>query len=167
MSGIMEKINRNWWVLPILAFVCALMCLLVISLLEGPRLLAGLDPDLRKDIYSSLAGSSSGLLGFALAAVAILSAFAPKVDAQGANRRREREMAEARNDIAKCLIVTSLFLMMILVMSTIGIGIDSDPGGNRLISAVIISASFASLVGLLISGLGVTLSILERNDQSR
>lgn len=59
MSGIMEKINRNWWVLPILAFACALMCLLVISVLGGPRLLAGLEPDLRKDIYSSLTGSSS------------------------------------------------------------------------------------------------------------
>ncbi|WP_138900742.1 hypothetical protein [Streptomyces albidochromogenes] len=124
-----------------------------------------MDPDLRKDIYSSLTGSSSGLLGFALAAVAILSAFAPKVDARGANRRREREMADARSDIAKCLIVTSLFLMMILVVSTIAIGIDAERGGNRPISITIISAAFSSLVGLLISGLGVTLSILERNNQ--
>ncbi|WP_406453650.1 hypothetical protein OG782_22385 [Streptomyces sp. NBC_00876] len=129
--------------------------------------MSGLDRDLRKDIYSSLTGSSSGLLGFALAAVAILSAFAPKVDAQGTNRRKEREMAEARSDIAKCLLVTSLFLMVLLVVSTIGIGVDAEKGGNRLISSLILSAAFSSLVGLLISGLGVTLSILERNAQAQ
>jgi cytochrome bd-type quinol oxidase subunit 2 len=163
MSDLVEKINRNWWIFPILAFIGAATCLSLASAFGGTYLLAAVKPDLRKDIYSSLTGSSSGLLGFALAAVAILAAFAPKIDAQGRNRRKEEELAEARSDIAKCLLVTSAFLMVILVASTIGIGADAGREGNPVLSVLVVAAGFASLIGLLISGLGVTLSILERN----
>lgn len=163
MSDLTAKVNRNWWVFPILAFIGAATCLSLFSAFGGTYLLAAVKPDLRKDIYSSLTGSSSGLLGFALAAVAILAAFAPKVDAQGRNRRKEEELAEARSDIAKCLLVTSAFLMVILVASTVGIGVDVDRKGSPTLSVIVVSAGFASLIGLLISGLGVTLSILERN----
>lgn len=149
-----------------MVFIGGAICLTLMSVLSGPSLLAAVKPDLRKDIYSSLTGSSSGLLGFALAAVAILAAFAPKVDTQGRNRRKEEDMADARSDIAKCLLVTSAFLMVILVASTVGIGIDAGSEGNASLSIIIVSAGFASLVGLLISGLGVTLSILERNSLS-
>ncbi|MFH9547703.1 hypothetical protein [Streptomyces sp. NPDC017435] len=163
MSSLATKINRNWWVIPILAFGSAVTCLVLMSALGGPRMLAAVKPDLRKDIYSSLTGSSSGLLGFALAAVAILAAFAPRTDTQERNRRREVALADARTDIAKCLLVTSVFLMTILVASTVGIGMDARDNGNSSISTIVVAAAFASLVGLLISGLGVTLSILERN----
>ncbi|MGW6911573.1 hypothetical protein [Streptomyces sp. NPDC054940] len=163
MSSLAAKLNRNWWVLPIIAFVVAEVTTVVMQTVTGPRLLGAIKPDLRKDIYSSLTGSSSGLLGFALAAVAILAAFAPKSEARGRDRRREQDLADARNDIAKCLLVTSVFLMTILVTSTVGIGADASPKASLPISTVVVSAGFASLVGLLISGLGVTLSILERN----
>ncbi|MEU6811102.1 hypothetical protein ABZ920_19365 [Streptomyces sp. NPDC046831] len=163
MSDLSEKINRNWWIFPIVAFIVAAACLFLVSVFDGTCLLAAVKPDLRKDIYSSLTGSSSGLLGFALAAVAILAAFAPKIDGQGRNRRKEEELAEARSDIAKCLLVTSAFLMVILVASTIGIGADAGREGNPVLSVLVVAAGFASLIGLLISGLGVTLSILERN----
>ncbi|MFD8332036.1 hypothetical protein ACFV42_05140 [Streptomyces solisilvae] len=163
MSDLSEKVNRNWWIFPIVAFIGAATCLSLVSVFGGTYLLAAVKPDLRKDIYSSLTGSSSGLLGFALAAVAILAAFAPKIDAQGRNRRKEEELAEARSDIAKCLLVTSAFLMVILVASTIGIGADAGREGNSVLSVLVVAAGFASLIGLLISGLGVTLSILERN----
>ncbi|MEU9973715.1 hypothetical protein [Streptomyces sp. NPDC051014] len=157
------KLNRNWWVIPIITFIGAEAASVVMQTITGPRLMGAIKPDLRKDIYSSLTGSSSGLLGFALAAVAILAAFAPKVDATGRDRRREQNLARARNDIAKCLLVTSAFLMMVLVASTVAIGADVSQKANVPISTVVVSAGFASLVGLLISGLGVTLSILERN----
>ncbi|MEU2495473.1 hypothetical protein [Streptomyces sp. NPDC007883] len=162
MSKVLKWVNRNWWVTPIVAFISAQMALALTSFLTGPALLAAVKPDLRKDIYSSLTGSSSGLLGFTLAAVAILAAFAPKTD-PGTSKRREREMADARNDIAKCLFVTALFLAIILTVSTIGIGMDTKSNGNPALTSPVVAASFASLIGLLISGLGVTLSILERN----
>ncbi|MEU1072436.1 MULTISPECIES: hypothetical protein [unclassified Streptomyces] len=163
MSNLAGKVNRNWWTFPVVAFVGAVALLSLASAFGGPYLLAALKPELRKDIYSSLTGSSSGLLGFALAAVAILAAFAPKIDMQGRNRHKEQALADARSDIAKCLLVTSLFLMVVLVTSTVGIGVDVSREGSPVLSVIISAAGFASLIGLLISGLGVTLSILERN----
>lgn len=163
MFAMLKKVEKNWWVVPILAFLCVLACLVLMSVFGGPRLLAAAQPGARKDIYSSLTGSSSGLLGFALAAVAILAAFAPR-DTQGADRQKEKKLADARSDIAKCLLVTSLFLVVLLVASTVGIGIDPSHGpGDIAIATTVASAAFASLIGLLISGLGVTLSILERS----
>ncbi|MDN3294361.1 hypothetical protein QWM81_09920 [Streptomyces ficellus] len=162
MSKILKKMNQNWWIFPLLVFVVVESILVAISFVVGPILLAMVEPGLRKDIYSSLTGSSSGLLGFSLAAVAILAAFSPRVGA-GVNRTREQSMAEARGDIAKCLLATSFLLMIVLVVSTIGIGIDTKGEGNLPIVSLVVAAAFASIIGLLISGLGVTLSILERN----
>jgi hypothetical protein len=167
MSGISGKIGSNLWVIPVAVFVVGEVALIsVAAWVENPILLAAVKPDLRKDIYSSLTGSSSGLLGFCLAAVAILAAFAPRRDDRPAARRREREMAEARSDIAKCLLVTSLFLMLILGFSTVGIGADVKEHGNVVIAGTVMSSALAGVSGILISGLGVTLSILERSQNT-
>ncbi|MEV8329617.1 hypothetical protein [Streptomyces niveus] len=170
MAGLANRVGSNLWVIPIACFTIAEALLIAVAFwFDDPILLVSVKPELRKDIYSSVTGSSSGLLGFCLAAVAILAAFAPKRDDRPAARRHEREMAEARSDIAKCLLVTSLFLVIILGFSTVGIGADVREQGNVAIAGTVTAAGLAAIGGILISGLGVTLSILERsqNDAGR
>ncbi len=86
---------------------------------EGALLLARLDADHRKEIYSSLTGSSSGLLGFALAAVAIMAAFGRRSAETSEERQRENRLADARVGISKILLATSALLMVILVTATL------------------------------------------------
>lgn len=137
------------------------------SILTGNTILvASLDSDQRKDFYSSLTGSSSGLLGFALASVAILAAFGQRSVVSAEDQRREDHLARARADISKVLLVTSLLLMMVLIASTIGLGIDRHPQGNLLISSLVASSACASLIGLLVSGAGLALSLVERSSNS-
>lgn len=163
MTSLLRWVFSNLWSIPIGVFLASATAITAFTTVNGgPILLASVNASLRKDIYSSLTGSSSGLLGFCLAAVAILAAFTPRRGNTSTSRHYERNMANARSDIAKCLLTTSLFLIFILVSSTIGIGVDSSPAGNLIISSIATSAGFASVTGILISGAGVTLSILER-----
>ncbi|MGC5363058.1 hypothetical protein ACPXCE_15460 [Streptomyces sp. DT24] len=129
----------------------------------GGFLLAAVDPDSRKDIYSSLTGSSSGLLGFALAAVAIMAAFGRRSGESQEIRERENNLADARVGISKVLLVTSILLMVLLVAATVAIGADRGKVGNFSLTSIVVSSAVSSLIGLLVSGAGLTLSLMERS----
>ncbi|MGW1136967.1 hypothetical protein [Streptomyces zhihengii] len=126
-------------------------------------LLAAVEADRRKDIYSSLTGSASGLLGFTLAAVAILAAFGRRDTTTPDERSREDRLASARVGISKVLLTSAIFLMMILVTATAAIGMDDGKVGNFVPTTIIVAASLSSLIGLLVSGAGLTLSLVERS----
>lgn len=156
--------DRNLWVLPILTFLLAEIALLVYHNTVGdPLLLAKIKPENRKEIYSSLTGSSSGLLGFALAAVAIMAAFGRRSVNMQEDRQRENQLADARVGISKILLATSIFLMAILVTATVAIGIDDQKSGSFVLTSIITSSVASSLIGLLVSCAGLVLSLAERS----
>jgi hypothetical protein len=130
---------------------------------SGAFLLAAVDPDSRKDIYSSLTGSSSGLLGFALAAVAIMAAFGRRIGESQEIRERENDLADARVGISKVLLATSILLMVLLVAATVAIGVDRGKVGDFSLTSIVVSSALSSLIGLLVSGAGLTLSLMERS----
>jgi uncharacterized membrane protein len=72
-------------------------------------------------------------------------------------------MTRARDIVTKCLLCSSLFLLAILVTSTIGIAIDTKHYGSFIISSCTVSLSFAAIVGIIVSGAGLALAIMERN----
>lgn len=160
-------LDRHLWVLPFGVFALTQFSLTALHLLDKEALLlATVDLESRKEIYSSLTGSSSGLCGFALAAVAIMAAFGRRAANTQEARQREERLANARVGISKVLLATSLFLMVILFTATIAIGIDDGKVGNFALTSVIVSSAVASILGLLLSGAGLTLSLMERSRES-
>ncbi len=91
---------------------------------------AALEPATRRDAYSSMASSSSALLGFALAAVAILAALSPRPTSASSAAIHERKMVLARLTLMKCLLSSSLLLAVLLVCATVGIALDSRRQGQ-------------------------------------
>ncbi|MET8557643.1 hypothetical protein ABZV64_22190 [Streptomyces sp. NPDC004959] len=160
-------IDHNLWVLPFLFFLIAEIALVALHYSDsGPLLLAKVKAENRKEIYSSLTGSSSGLLGFALAAVAIMAAFGRRSVNEPGEIQRENNLATARVGISKVLLATSVFLVAILVTATLAIGTDDKREGSFILTSIITSSAVASLLGLLVSCAGLTLSLTERSREA-
>lgn len=159
-----QWIDRNLWILPFLSFLLTELVLIALHYTQGdPLLLAKIKTENRKEMYSSLTGSSSGLLGFALAAVAIMAAFGRRSTSTQDDRQRENQLADARVGISKILLATSLFLMTILVTATVAIGVDDQKSGSFALTSVITSSVASSLIGLFVSCAGLVLSLAERS----
>ncbi|WP_225799689.1 hypothetical protein [Streptomyces sp. NK15101] len=164
MRRVGRWIDKHLWTLPFFAFLLTGASLVAIHYFYAKEFfLAAVETENRKEIYSSLTGSSSGLLGFALAAVAIMAAFGRRPTSSQEDRSRENRLADARVGISKILLATSIFLMAILVTATVGIGIDDGKVGSFPITTIIVASSASSLMGLLVSGAGLTLSLMERS----
>lgn len=156
--------DRNLWAISILVFAIAEFGLSLWSYLsDKPVLLASLAPSLRQPVYSSLTGTTSSLLGFVITAIAILAAFGPRAPKDALEDSKERRMARARDRITVSLLAAAMFLLALLILASFGIATDTRRVGNWLLNILSLGAACASLVGLLISGAGVALAVLERN----
>lgn len=164
---VLRWIDRNLWSIPAAVFVVAELTLSVWSTSSRtPVLLAAASPAARLAVYSSLTGSSSALLGLALAAVAILAAFPPRATPSGQQpTQSESRLGRARTNVIGSLLVACLFLLGILVTATLALAIDSKHFGNSAVTTIVESSGTASVAGLLIGGLGLALVIVERSRQ--
>jgi len=164
MIHVLKWIDRNLWSIPVLAFLASELALSLWSAKsQTPVLLAGASLAAREQVYASLTGSSSALLGLALAAVAILAAFGPRAARTGEQAQAEKGLARARVAIVGSLLGAAFFLLVILTAATLALAVDSKHLGNEAITTIIEGAVVASVLGLLISGLGLTLVIAERS----
>jgi uncharacterized membrane protein len=162
---VVRWIDQHLWSIPILLFIATELALAIWTAASPkPLLLAAAPLVTRQAIYSSVAGSSSALLGLALAAVAILAAFGPRPTQTAAEAKREASLTRARNNIiVGSLLTASLFLLMLLVTATLALAVDSKHSGNSAITVMLEGAGPASVVGLLVSGVGLALVIVERS----
>jgi len=152
-------LDKHLWAIPPLVFLAAEAGLLAWSKKShSPTLMASTPLTARQQVYGSLTGSSSALLGLALAAVAILAAFGPRPDPTG----REPKLAHARTLLVGSLFAASFFLLVILVDATLALAMDARSTGNIAIVTILESSILASVVGLLLGGLGLALVIKER-----
>ncbi len=162
--GFLRWVDRHLWAFPVLVFLLAELAFGVWSAASSkPVLLAAAPLSARQAVYSSLTGSSSALLGLAVAAVAILAAFSPRPARTGEPSRIERSLARARTIIAGSLLVGSFFLLVAVIMATVALGVDSRHAGNSAITTLIEASGIASVVGLLIGGIGLAFVIVERS----
>lgn len=150
----MTWIDRRLWIIPLGAFVAGLSALATwASVARTPILLAKGDAERRVAVYNSLTGTSAGLLGFTLAAVAIIAAFADRSASSNTHR--------ARQQIVILLLITSFFLLVILICATVGIALDQATSGSEALESILGASLFASSLGLLIGGGAFALSVLE------
>lgn len=154
-----RQLDRHWWVFIVVIFVASEVGLtLWAQRSDGPTLLARADGTARSDMYSSLSSSSGALLGFTIAAVAVLVAFGGPAS-PGA---REANIGGARRKLVGVLLVTATFLASTLVLSTIALGVDRAAAGHEWLQHLTLASAGASVVGLAVGGLGFTLAVLER-----
>lgn len=122
-----------------------------------PTLLARASAEERGDVYSSLASTAGALLGFTIAAVAVLVSF--KKAGRGA---RDANLGTARRRLVVVLLVTAAFLGLTLVLATVGLGVDRGASGHEWLEHLALSAAVASIIGLAIGGVAFLLAILEQ-----
>ena len=168
VSATFRWFDRNLWATPLVLFVVAEVVLIPLQVRsEKGILIEAVGKEARGDLYSSLSGSSSGLLGFALAAVAILAVFSPRRTVSRAARIREENLATAGVKVIGTLLTTSLMLLAVLVVSSLGIALDSGKHGNPILGNLIFCCSLSAAIGLFLGGLGMGLSVLEKNRADR
>jgi hypothetical protein len=162
--GFLRWVDRHLWSFPVLVFLVSELGLGVWSAASSrPVLLAAAPLNARQAVYSSLTGSSSALLGLAVAAVAILAAFSPRPARTGTPSRSELRLAHARTTIGSSLLVASFFMLMVVIAATVALAVDTTRAGNSALATLIEASGFASVAGLLVGGIGLTFVIVERS----
>jgi hypothetical protein len=166
MRRVLRWVDYHLWSIPVLVFLAAELALAMWSAASSaPILLAAAPLTARQAVYSSLTGSSSALLGLALAAVAVLAAFGPRPTAAGQERQRESALTRARNNLVGSLLTASFFLLTMLVIATIALPVDAKDVGNSAVTTIVEGAGIASVLGLVVSGVGLAFVVVERSRQ--
>jgi hypothetical protein len=162
--GFLRWVDRHLWSLPVLIFLLAALGLGVWSAMSSkPVLLAAAPLSARQAVYSSLVGSLSALLGLAVAAVAILAAFGLRPARTGQPSRSELRLARARTSIAGSLLAASFFMLVVVITATVALAVDIRNTGNSSTTTLIEASGIASVVGLLVGGIGLAFVIIERS----
>ncbi len=61
--------------------------------------------------------------------------------------------------------MASFFLLLLLITATVALAVDTRQAGNGAITMVIEGSGLASVIGLLVGGIGLALVIVERSRQ--
>lgn len=122
---------------------------------ESPVLLERMAPDLRRDLYGSLAATSGALLGFAITSLAVLFAL-PRSDVVERLRK-----FRAWTLLNQSLLVAAALLAFALIFSTLALAIDTGSPGCLWLQIPVASFSIAAIAELLVAGAGFAMVIWE------
>lgn len=153
--------RRLWAAVPLAFLVVELAQVAWAVLSERPVLLARGTSEARADLYSSLTGSSGALLGFTVAAVAILVTFETR-HGLGVEPAREENLGRARRKLVGVLLATAAALGFTLAGATLALGIDRGESALSWLQQLVVSGAVASMLGLTLGGVGFALAVFER-----
>jgi hypothetical protein len=74
---------------------------------------------------------------------------------------QEKLLAKARTQLITVLLSTCLFLLIVLITSSLALVVDLQKVGNPTLSTIILASVVSSVVGLAVGGLGLALAIVE------
>jgi hypothetical protein len=131
----------------------------LVLLPHGKVLLESVPQGERVAVYNATSAAAGPLLGFAIAAVAILIALPerPSVD-------RLRELAAWRA-LPKMLLVTAGLLTLTLVLTIIAQAADASTDGHPLFEVFAFALMCGSLVGLVLSSGAFALAVTQVQDE--
>lgn len=156
-----RAIDRNLWCLPVILFALSISLVTILNWRFHVVASFTYSP-LRQQVYSSLAGSSSSLLGFLIAAITIIAAFGRRHQTIVEEIRRERILAAARAQIVILLLVAATFILFVLLASTIALSASNAPNRLYVLDGLILSSSIAALVGIITGAAALSLAVIER-----
>jgi len=142
------------------SFVLAGVANAALSLvLDAKVLLESVPRDERLAVYDATSAAAGPLLGFVVAAVAVLVALPdrPSVD-------RLRELAAWRA-LPKMLLVTAGLLTLTLLLTLVGQTADASSQGDSLFEVFVFASMCGSLVGLVLSGAAFALAVTQVHDE--
>ena len=155
-------LDEHPWFVPVLAAAAAGAVAILYPHLTDSSL-SFTNSSVRQQVYGSLAGSSSSLLGFLLAAVTVLAAFGKRSSGTPQARIREDRLAVARTKLVVLLLVAAFFMFVVLVSASLALALSSQPGQLALLDGLIISSVAGGLVGLVFGCIALGLAVAERN----
>jgi hypothetical protein len=125
------------------------------ELAKHDPLLARLSPSTRTSLYESVASSSGALLGFSIAALAILFTLDPARPL--VRRAQEHQLWGMLN---KTLLVAAGSLALTLVASTVALAIDGHTQPRVPIELVVFTLTVVAFLELTIAGIAFALIVL-------
>lgn len=128
-------------------------------LLDGRVLLESVPRGERLAVYDATSAAAGPLLGFVVAAVAVLIVLPdrPSVD-------RLRELAAWRA-LPKMLLVTAGLLTLTLLLTLVGQTADASSEGDWLFEVFAFASMCGSLIGLVLSGAAFALAVTQVHDE--
>ena|SRR5215211_996054 len=156
----MRRLDRSWhWVILGL-FVLAAVVNYVLSVWRDSQvLLESIPKGERLAVYDATSAAAGPLLGFVVAAVAVLIALPDRPSVE-----RLRELAAWRA-LPKMLLVTATLLTVTLILTLVGQSADASTNSDWLFEVFVFAAMVGSLFGLVVSGLAFGLAITQVHDE--
>lgn len=157
----LRLIDRNPWSVPVGASVVTAVLVMLAHPILGVAA-SFTSGSLRQQVYGSLTGSSSSLLGFLIAAVTILAAFGKRPTQSAQDQRREEALARARTKLVMLLLTAAVFMLIILVAASLALAASNSPDRLYFADALIVSSAAGAVTGLLYGSIGLGLAVAER-----
>lgn len=148
----LERLDARLWLTPILTTVAiiALSCASRVAWGKWPAL-NGLETSERAQVYSAIAGAAGGLLGFTLAALAIVFAF---------GRSESERLRVGTRGLVSLLLATSLLLLSTLTLALTSLAMDTTAAVNSVLATGAVAGSIGSAAGLAVSLAAFSLAVL-------
>jgi len=141
-------------------FVLAAVVNYVLSVWRDSQvLLESIPKGERLAVYDATSAAAGPLLGFVVAAVAVLIALPDRPSVE-----RLRELAAWRA-LPKMLLVTATLLTVTLILTLVGQSADASTNSDWLFEVFVFAAMVGSLFGLVVSGLAFGLAITQVHDE--
>src|SRR5215211_7327960 len=155
----MRRLDRSWhWVILGL-FVLAAVVNYVLSVWRDSQvLLESIPKGERLAVYDATSAAAGPLLGFVVAAVAVLIALPDRPSVE-----RLKELAAWRA-LPKMLLVTAGLLTLTLLLTLLGQTADASREGDPVFEVFAFASMCGSLVGLVLSGTAFALAVTQVHD---
>ena len=149
LRRVLRTVDRAW---PLGAFVVGCLVSLSISARvtrgwERVDLVGRLDPTTRAILYGSLATSGGALLGLTMASIAILLTLDP-----ARARVADMQSLDAWAILNMTLITAGAFLALVLLVSTVALGVDDRTSGNGILETVVTTVSVVAFAEFAVGG---------------
>jgi len=156
----MGRRDLFWPVVILGSFVVAGSVNAALSLFLGGQVLLGSVPQSQRlAMYDATAAAAGPLLGFVVAAVAVLIALPDRPSIE-----RLRELAAYRA-LPRMLLVTAGMLTSTLLLTILGQTADASAEGDTLFEIFAFASMCGSLVGLVLSGVAFALAVTQVHDE--
>lgn len=156
----MRRLDRSWHWITLVVFLLAGVVDYALSVWrDSPVLLESIPQGERLAVYDATSAAAGPLLGFVVAAVAVLIALPDRPSVE-----RLRELAAWRA-LPKMLLVTATLLTLTLILTLAGQSADASRESDWLFEGFVFAAMVGSLLGLVVSGLAFGLAVTQIHDE--
>ncbi len=147
MKALLRRLDRSWAAMLVLSgFLIWFLLWWWAEHSKGVLLTGEMPQSTRLTLYSTIAGVMAGLLGFVIAAIAILIALPRNVS---------ERFRKVRRYVVELLLGTSFLLALSLGMAVLGMMVDDGVHAPVYLQAATLAFLATSALGLVIGGVGL------------